>query len=86
MAVLTNEQRAEEWATFMSDLSGAEESTGTLGKDDIRAVIDALDAFMEAHASDVNAAIPQPARGIMTAAQKARALTRVVYRRYIEGA
>lgn len=59
---------------------------GTLTKADIRAAFNAIDAFMNANAATLNAAIPQPARAQLTTAQKARLLNEVVRRRYIAGA
>ena len=86
MAVLTDEQRAEEWAAFMADISSAQEAFGALTKADIRAAVNALDDFMVASAVAVNNAIPQPARSELTTPQKARLLMRVVARRYLAGA
>ena len=54
-------------------------------KADLRAAIDALDAFMDANAATLNAAIPQPARGALTAGQKALLLSYVLAKRYIRG-
>lgn len=83
MAVLPAQARFEVWAEFMR---GRETGTVTnLLKADIRAAVDALDDFMDANAATINAAIPLPARSRLTAKQKARLLTLVIYRRYLEG-
>ena len=58
----------------------------SLSRADIRAAVDALDSFLESNASSINNAIPQPARGSLTAAQKARLLVFVVEKRYLSGA
>lgn len=83
MAVLAENQRAALWAEFMAELSGEREPLGPLTKADLRAAVDALDAFLAANAAALNGAIPQPARSGLTAAQKARLLVFVVRRRWI---
>jgi hypothetical protein len=79
MAALTEPARAETHGRFMR-----EETTtfGAVTKADLRAAVNALDDFMEANAAAINAAIPQPARSALTAAQKARLLALVVLRRW----
>jgi hypothetical protein len=85
MANMTSEQRAALWATYMQDISEARESCA-ITKAQLRAAVDALDAWLETNASTINAAIPQPARGSLTTAQKARLLSYVIKQRYIVGA
>lgn len=85
MANLTAAQRAELWATYMQDISEARESCA-ITKAQLRAAVDALDAWLDANASTINAAIPQPARGSLTTPQKARLLTYVIRQRYLVGA
>ena len=82
MAVLPPSERFKVWATFM-----ASRQTGPVNdllKADIRAAVDALDAFLDANASAVNTSIPQPARSRLTAKQKARLLQLVIDQRYLE--
>lgn len=55
-------------------------------KDDIVAAVAALDALLDAQATAINNAIPLPARGTLTTAQKARCLMFVIQRRYLTGA
>lgn len=85
MANMTSEQRAALWATYMQDISEARESCA-ITKQQLRAAVDALDAWLDANVSTINAAIPQPARGSLTTAQKARLLSYVIKQRYIVGA
>ena len=53
-----------------------------LTKADLRAAIDAVDAWAEANAATFNLAIPQPARAALTPRQKAELLATVVRRRW----
>ena len=85
MAVMIDADRVETWAEFMRELSTEREQT-SLTKNDIRAMIDAIDLFMSNNAAAINSAIPQPARSGATVSQKARALTNVVRKRYVKGA
>ena len=85
MAVLANADRLEVWAEYMREMSGNAEAT-SLTKADLRAAVNALDDFFNANAGTINAAIPQPARGALTTAQKARLLVYVIRQRYIKGA
>lgn len=81
MAVLSEENRKEVWAEFMrnSDVFDG------LTKSDLRAAVDAIDAFLNSSAAAINNAIPQPARGALTATQKAKLLVHVIEKRYIRG-
>lgn len=81
MAVLSDADRAAEWAELMRDLSAAGEPCAVT-KADLRAALNAADTWVDDNAASFNAAIPQPARGALTASQKARLLMRVVRRRY----
>ena len=78
MAVLSNADRADVHAQWMREPTG----TLTLTKAQIRAAVDAIDSWCEANAAAFNAAIPQPARGQLTAKQKASLLACIVKRRY----
>lgn len=85
MAVLTTEQRRSLWAEMMRELSRDGETVGVT-KTDLRAAVDALDTWLDTNAATINTAIPQPARGALSAAQKARMLMFIVRYRYTEGA
>lgn len=81
MAALPDQDRFAIWAETMRQMSDARETTG-LSKADLRAAVDAADAWADANAASYNSALPQPARGALTAAQKARLLWFVMRRRY----
>jgi hypothetical protein len=70
---------------MMTDCSQRLEGLGLL-KTDLRAAVNAIDAFLNTNAAALNTAIPQPARSALTTAQKARLLMFVIQRRYIAGA
>ena len=84
MAVLSNADRIAVWEQWMRDNKAA--ITGAMTKAELRAAVDALDNFLDANATIINATIPQPARSVLTTAQKAALLNFVVARRYIAGA
>ncbi len=84
MAVLSDNDRAALWAEYMSDARlGA---LGSVTKADLRAAVNAIDAFLNDNAAAINTAIPQPARAQLTSAQKALLLMFVIQRRYLTGA
>ena len=85
MAVLPDADRAAVWADFMRDLSSEREACAVI-KPDLRAAVDAIDAWLNTNASSLNTAIPQPARANLTTPQKARLLMAVVRKRYLTGA
>lgn len=76
--------RAEEIANYQRELSREFEECSA-SKTDLRSALNAIDDFLDAHASDFNSAIPQPARSELTASQKARLFMFVMRRRYIDG-
>lgn len=80
MAVLPPAQRFAVWAEFMQSRESG--TVDNLLKSDIRATVDALDAYLDASAATINAAIPLPARSRLSAKQKARLLALVISRRY----
>lgn len=82
MAVLAENQRKELWAGYMREFP-RDDTLGAITKDQLRAAIDALDQFFSDNAAAVNAAIPQPARGVLTTKQKALLLIHVIRARYI---
>lgn len=85
MAILTDQDRIAVWKEFQGDLSNAREPLGAITKTELRAAVDAIDQWVSDNAAAMNTAIPQPARGILTAPQKARLLAAIVRRRYGAG-
>lgn len=81
MAVLSETHRGALHAEYMRELSALAEATG-LSKAALRAALDAADEWAEANAPAFNQALPQPARGALTARQKARLLMFVIRRRF----
>lgn len=79
MTLLTDEQRADAHKQYMADEATVH---GSLTKADIRAAVNALDAWFDTNAATINAAIPQPARGVLTTAQKSRLVRYIIARRY----
>jgi hypothetical protein len=59
--------------------------SGALTKAQLRAAIDAADAWVDSNAASYNTALPLPARTVLTAGQKALILVYVVTRRWILG-
>ena len=85
MAVLPDADRAAVWADLMREISNERESCPLL-KTQLREVIDAIDTWRNANAASLNSAIPQPQRGLMSAALKARIFTAITRKAYIVGA
>lgn len=85
MAVLTDPDRAAIAAQMNRDISAAREPIACV-RADIRATVDALDAFLNTNANAINNAIPAGPRATLTTAQKARILAAVVLKRYGSGA
>lgn len=83
MATMTAEQRRIAWVQFMREAVGGEAYSIT--KNDLRAALDAADAWVDANGASFNTAIPQPARSALTTSQKARLLLFVVRERYLDG-
>lgn len=86
MTALTDAARIAIWKEYGEEISAVRESVGNLTKAQLKAAIDAIDAWAGANAASFNSAIPQPARGVLTASQKARLLMLVVARRHREDA
>lgn len=81
MAVLSDTDRAALWAEFMRTAENIA-ATGVMTKADLRAAINAVDQWCDDNAAAFNAAIPQPARGLLSARQKAALLIFVTRRRW----
>lgn len=81
MAVLPDNDRAAVSADFQQRISEARSSIG-VNKTDLRAAINAIDVWIDDNATSFNQAIPQPARGALTARQKAWLLALLALRRF----
>lgn len=81
MAVLSDPDREIVWADFMRDLSRDFDSLA-LSKTDLRAALDATDAWIDSNAASYNSALPAAARVAMSATQKARLFLAVAGKRY----
>jgi hypothetical protein len=64
------------------ELSELREALG-LSKADLRAAMNAADAWADTNAAAYNSALPLPARTTLTATQKARLLLAVIRQRFI---
>jgi hypothetical protein len=85
MANLSDNARFAVWSEIMQELSDAREPVSIV-KADLRAAVNAIDTWISDNAASLNSAIPQPARGALTAAQKSRIFRMVAKRRYEDGA
>jgi len=83
MAVLTEQERTELSSIFQRDESRDRNTIAGI-KSEVKILIDSLDDYLDANASAMNQAIPQPTRGLMTTKQKARALIYVVKQRFLQ--
>jgi hypothetical protein len=81
MAVLPDNDRVALWAEFMRNQS-AEQQAMPLLKAELRAAVNAADAWADANAAAYNAALPLPARTTLTTKQKALLLMYVIRRRW----
>ena len=82
MAVLSDANRFLVWADWMQENA----ELCSITKADLRAAINAADDWANSNAAAYNTAIPQPARGALTSAQKARILTYIITKRWQLGA
>jgi hypothetical protein len=82
---MTTEQRAAATAELIRALSNEQQPHG-LTKPELRAAVDAADAWCNSNAAAFNSALPTPARTILTSAQKARLLAWVALHRHTHGA
>lgn len=81
MANLVDGDRFAVFAQYMRD----NQEPINLTKADLRAAVDAVDAWVEANKSAYNTAIPQPARAELSATQKTFLLLAVVMKRREKG-
>jgi len=84
MAVLSNADRIAVWEQWMRQNLAA--IAGSMDRNDLKAAVDAADDWANNNAIAFNSTLPQPARGVLTASQKALILSLVIARRYIVGA
>lgn len=80
MAVLSNADRAAVWEQLMSELSQRREHLGVL-KGEGRTVLNAMDQWISDNMASFNAAVPQPARSVLTSNQKEEWFTALLHRR-----
>jgi hypothetical protein len=81
MAVLPDEDRRRTWAHLMRELRDLGLGPISVTKADLRAALNATDAWIEANQTAFNNAIPQPARGAMSTEQKTLMFCLVAMRR-----
>ena len=81
MAVLDSNTREALVVAVESSLSSSREQIA-IGRQDIRATIDAIDGWVEDNLASFNAALPEPAKSNLTAVQKVRLFFHVVRKRY----
>lgn len=82
MAVLSDQDRADIAALMGRELSDVRELLG-VSKVDLRAAVNAADAWADANAASYNATLPLPARTALTVQQKARLLVYVIRQRFV---
>jgi hypothetical protein len=78
MAALTTQQRTELFAALMRTPN----CPGGVTKTDLLAAVNAADDWADANAGSFNAALPLPARNVLTARQKAALLMFVISKRF----
>jgi hypothetical protein len=79
VAVLSDEERRRTWAHLMRVLGDL--GPLSVSKADLRAAVNATDAWIEANGAAFNSAIPQPARGSLSTEQKTALFCYVAMRR-----
>lgn len=82
MAVLSDSDRARLWRGIQRYWSAQLIPCG-ITKADVRAAINAADDWLNANAASYNSALPQPARGTLTTAQKALILVMAALARFL---
>ena len=82
MAVLSTDDRKRIWRGLMRKWSATHETVGAVNKADLQAAVDAIDDWIDQNAAAVNSAMPQPARGQLTLAQKNLLFCAVATMRY----
>jgi len=82
---MTNGQRAEVFGGLMHEVSRLRLPIGAITKADLLAAVDAADQWASDNAASFNAALPLPARTVLTAPLKARLLAGVILARHTNG-
>jgi len=82
MAVMSDTDRARVWRGLMRYWSNKRDALGALTKADLRAAVDAADAWIDSASASYNSALPLPARTELTDGQKSLLLAIVVLARY----
>lgn len=82
MAVLSDNDRTTVCTLFMRKEANVNGGAGVVTKAELQAAVNAVDSWVDSNAASFNAAIPQPARGALSAAQKAALLQYVVQKRF----
>ena len=87
MAALSESDRAELWAEFMSTQRSImrETGNGNLTKAQLRNIFNDLDDWLDSNKTQANNAISQPERGIATSSLKFQILAVVAERRALRG-
>lgn len=81
MPILSEVEREEIWKEMVA--KNREGEVDSLTRADLRAAVDATDDWIVANQASFNAALPLPARTVLTAQQKALLFSYVVRRRWL---
>jgi hypothetical protein len=81
MAALSDLERLHLYERIMREFSDRALPCG-IKKPELRAAVNAADQWIDDNASSFNAALPQPARGTLSAKQKALILMLIIARRF----
>ena len=82
MAVLPDTDRVRIWRGLMRYWSSLQETLGGITKADLRAAVNAADAWVDSNAAAYNTALPATFRNNATAGQKSLLLVAVVLMRF----
>ena len=82
MALLSQSDLNAANALFVGEMNVSREQIGAVLKAELAAAVAAADSWVDANSASFNSALPQPARGALTAKQKARLLMYVLRKRY----
>jgi hypothetical protein len=83
MAILSDPDRLAVWIEFMRVVENINAGASGVSKADLRAAVTAIDQWNEDNQAAFNLAIPQPARGALSAKQKAALQMAIVARRWL---
>lgn len=82
MAQLTIADKKEIWAEFMTAASGDRDPLPGITKQDLLAVVDAIDTWIDDVSSVFIAAIPEPGRTMLTTKQKLLMFIMIIKKRW----